>query len=46
MGTFLIGLCLMLGICVRISGIAGAMLMLLYYFPILTACIQTRIRFS
>ncbi|MEK7170292.1 MAG: DoxX family membrane protein [Patescibacteria group bacterium] len=34
-GLFLIGLCLMLGICVRISGIAGAMLMLLYYFPIL-----------
>lgn len=31
----LIGLFLILGIFVRISGIAGAVLMLLYYFPIL-----------
>lgn len=34
-GLLLIGLFLILGIFVRISGIAGAVLMLLYYFPIL-----------
>lgn len=34
-GLTLIGLSLILGIFVRISGILGAILMLLYYFPIL-----------
>ncbi len=34
-GLLLIGLCLILGIFVRISSVAGAILMLLYYFPIL-----------
>ena len=32
---FLIGVSLILGIAVRLSGILGAMLMMLYYFPVL-----------
>ena len=34
-GLTLIGLCLILGIFVRVASIGGAVLMLLYYFPIL-----------
>ncbi len=34
-GMTLLGLSLILGIFVRLSGIAGALLMVLYYFPIL-----------
>lgn len=34
-GLTLIGLSLILGVFVRISGIAGAVMMLLYYFPVL-----------
>lgn len=35
-GLTLIGVSLMLGIAVRLSGTLGALLMLLYYFPVLT----------
>ena len=35
-GLALIGLALLLGIFVRVSSIAGAVLMVLYYFPVLT----------
>jgi len=34
-GLTLIGISLMLGVCVRVSGMLGALMMLLYYFPIL-----------
>lgn len=35
-GLFLIGLSLLLGVFVRWSGILGAIMMILYYFPVLT----------
>lgn len=34
-GLTLIGVAIILGICVRMAGILGALLMILYYFPIL-----------
>src|SRR5687768_13665949 len=34
-GLTLLGISLILGLCVRLSGILGAVLMVLYYFPIL-----------
>ncbi len=34
-GLFIIGIMLILGICVRYAAVAGAIMMVLYYFPVL-----------